>query len=203
MPGGRAASRQKSHGERRGVYYAYTPFLEISEIIRKRVVVQAIVAETQDALDSTCGHPVYHPFEIGELESRYAYVTHHSLLLERNQGRQGLVHDLLKVGKLDVVDIDEVYEVHVEPFHAFVHAFFRPFGRIIPAVDAVFPVTPDLGGKIVFVPGDLLQGQAEHMLGLGVAVIRRHVHEVDAQFDRLEDGFDALPFGEAVEDTPK
>ena len=68
-----------------------------------------------------------------------------SFLTQFHQCRQGFADHLIQVGKLNVVHVNQVDEVDVQPFHAFVDAFRCAFGGIVPGIDSVFPVSSHFG----------------------------------------------------------
>ncbi|CCY64554.1 unknown [Prevotella sp. CAG:1124] len=140
-----------------------------------------------------------YPFQVFGLKVGYADMSHHSLVAQRDERGERFVDDLVEVGELDVVYVDKVDVVNVQPFHAFVHAVGYALGRIVPGVDAVLAVTPYLRGQVVLVPRYFLEGFPEHCLGLVVAVVGRYVDEVYAVVDGSVHGTYAFRLAYVVE----
>ena len=130
-------------------------------------------------------------------------MSDHALLPELHQGGQGLAYHLVQVRELYVVDIDEVDVVDIQPFHALVYALGRPPGGIVPGVHSVLPVTAHLGRKHERIPRELLEGLAEHGLGLVVAVIGRYVDEVQSVLDCGEHSPERLVLPYGAEHSPE
>ena len=68
-----------------------------------------------------------HPFQVLRLQVGDADVTHHTLLLQFHERGECLVDDQLQSAlavalKLDVVHVDQIDVVHVQPLHALVNA---------------------------------------------------------------------------------
>ena len=99
------------------------------------------------------------------------------------------------------MDIDKVDVVDIESLHAFVHAFLRTLCRIIPCVHSVLAVAAHLGRNVVFVPRNVLQSLSKHGFSLKMAIIRRHINEVDSILHGCEDGLDGLILLYAAEDA--
>ena len=177
--------------------------LEEVEVVENQVVVEAIVAEAQHALHRAGLAVLNHPFQVLGLQVGDAHMAHHTLAAKFHQGGQRLLNHLVEVGELHVVHVDDVDVVHVQALHALIHALRGTPGRVVPGVHAVLPITSHLRGEVVLVAGNVLEGLAQHCLCLEMAVIGRHVNEVDAIVDGHIDSTDALVFTYAVKHTPK
>lgn len=102
-------------------------------------------------------------------------------LLEAEQRGQGLVDDLVEVGELDVVALQQVHVVDAEPRTTLVEAARDAVGR---EVELALAILADLGCEEVTVAPDAPQRPSEHRLGAGRAIVGRHVDEVDPVVQR-------------------
>ena len=67
-------------------------------------------------------------------------MTHHSFFLQFMKGGKGLADHLLQVGKLDVMNVNEVYKVYVKAFQALVDAFLGSTCAVVPRIVPVFTI---------------------------------------------------------------
>ena len=198
MPCGHTTLAQKPHGEGRGIDDADAAFFKEVQIIHQLVVAQAMVAEVQHRLYRTFGGVLHHPLQVLQLQVGDSDVSHHTFFAQGYQGRQCLVHNLMEVGKLNVVHIDEVDIVHVQALHAFVHALRGPSAAIVPGVHAILSIASHLGRQVIPVAGYLFQRLSQHRFRLVVAVVGRHVDKVDARINGCVHRFDAFLFFQFV-----
>ena len=103
------------------------------------------------------------------------------------QGRPGFFDDLALLPKLDVVDLNDVDVIGLEPFEAFVNRGDYPFGRVVEAGLQIEVVAGYLGGQDDFVPV-ASQGLTQPGFGQGPAVVGGYVKVVDAVVDGVMDG---------------
>lgn len=135
---------------------------------------------------------LYHPFKVFGLQVGDAHMLHHSFLAELHQCGQSLVDNLIEVGKLNIVNINQVDVVNVETLHALVDTVGYALGRIVPGVDAVLAVASHLCRKIISVTLYFLQGFSQYHLGLVMTVIWRYVYKVNSVVNCRMDCFYAL-----------
>ena len=143
------------------------------------------MTEVEDAVDSALLHVVHHPFEVVQLQVSDAHEADNAFLLQFYESGQRLVAHLLQASgqgclKLYVVDIDDVYVIDVEPFHALIYAVGHSPCGIIPRVHAVLAVSSHLCAEIVFLPWQHPECLSEHGLCLIVSIVGTYVDKVDA-----------------------
>ena len=115
------------------------------------------MAEVENGFDSSFRYTVYYPLQILQLQVGDADMLHDAFITQFYQSRKCFVNDLVEVGKLYIVDVDQVDLFDMQPFHTFIDAFGSPAGRVIPDVHSVFPVTAYFGGEQIGFTRDLLQ----------------------------------------------
>ena len=206
MPVWGATLREQSHRQRRGIDHPHPMLFEETKIVHQQRVVQTVVAEAEHTLHRALVAVFDHPLQVLGLQVRDTHVTDDALLLQLNQHGQRLVDDLLQTTlhprlELDVVNVDQVDVVHVQTFHTLIDALQGALGTVVPDVHAVLAVASHLRGEIILVARNLLEGLAQDGLGLHMAVVRRHVDEVDAVVHGRMYGTDAFFLTDAVEHT--
>ena len=146
------------------------------------------------------------PLQVLQLQVSNAYMLHDTLFLQFVQGRQRLVDHLLQTTlhtslKFDVMDVDDVDIVDVQAFQTLIHALLGTTGRVVPRVMSILAIASNLRRQEELVTGYVLQSLAQHNLGLVVAVVGRHVYNVDTSIHRSKYGVDASVLIERVEYT--
>ena len=201
MPVGCPAPGQQSHGERRGVDDADAFAFEIVQVVRQFVVVQCVVAEVEHAFHRAFRHVVDDPLQVFQLQVGDAHVSHDAFFPQLHQCREGFVGHLRQVGKFYVVHVDEVDVVHMQAFHALIHAFLRLFCGIIPRVYPVFSVTSHFRGQDERAARQVFQHLAQHGFGFVMPVIGRHVDEVHPVFHCGQRSPHAVRFTDGMENA--
>ena len=199
MPVGRSTHREQSHGEWRCIDDTNTAALEEVEILSQQIVVQTIVAEVENALHRTLLTVLNHPLEVFGLQVGDTHMTNHPLLAQFHESGQCLIHHLLQVGKLHVVHIDKVDEIHIQSLHTLIHALLGTLGRVVPIVHSVLAISPHLGGEHISVALDVLERLAQHHFSLEMPVIRRHINKVNTAIHSRMHSLDSLILTYSVE----
>ena len=193
--------REQAHGQGRSIDDTDAPFFEIIQVIHQLVVVQAMMTEVQDRFYRTGRRVVDYPLQVLQLQVGDAHMAYHTFLAQGHQGRQGFVHYLVQVGKLNIVHIDEVDVVDMQSFHAFVNTLGGPLGGIIPGIYAILAITAYLGREDVFVARDVFQRFAQYGFGLVMAIVRRYIDKVHAFLDGGEYRFNPFGLADVVKNT--
>ena len=191
VPGWHAALGEQAHAGRRGVDDADALALEVGGEVAERSVVEFVVAEGQHGLDDAGLGAVEDGLVDAEREAGDADVADDALLFQAEQGRQGFVEDLVVVGELDVVALDQVDVIDAEALQAVLDAALGGRTRVI-VVAARFGVAADLRGEQVRVARHAFQRAAEAEFRESLAVGGRDVDEVHAALERGLDGGDAV-----------
>ena len=206
MPVGGAAHCQKAHRERTCVYDANAAAFEKVKKINEFVVAQAVMAEVQNALNRAFGRVLDNPFQVLELQVGNANVADHALLAQLNQRGKCLIDNLLQTArqsrlKLNIVHVDNVDIINIEPFHTLKNAVVSAAGRIVPSVHAVFSVAAHLCRKNEFVARNLFKCLSQNHFRLQVAVVWRHIDKVDSVLNRSVHRTNAVGFVQRVENA--
>ena len=126
-------------------------------------------------------------------------MTNNAFLSQFHQCGKCLINHLLQVGKLHIVYVDKVDIIHMQPLHALIHAFRSTFGRVIPCVYAIFPVSSHLRRQIILVARDVFQCLPQYGFSLQMTIVRRYVDKVYAIFHGGKHGLNAFFFANAVQ----
>jgi len=157
------------------------------------------VAEGQHGLDDAGLGAVEDGFVDAERQAGDANVADDALLFQAEQGWQGFIEDLVVVGELDVVALDQVDVIDAEALQAVLDAALGGTTGVI-VVAAWLGVAADLGGEQVGIAWHAFQRAAEAEFGEGLAIGWGDVDEVHAAFERGLNGGDAVVERDLAED---
>ena len=148
------------------------------------------------------------PLQVLGLQVGDAHVAHNAFIAQLHKCRQCLVDHLLQTArqsslKLYVVHIDEVDIVDAQSLHALIDAAGDTLSRIVPHVDTILAIAAHLRGEVVLVTWNLVQRLTQHLLGLQMAIVGRHIDEVNTIIYGHVHGTNAFFFTDAVEHAAK
>ena len=97
------------------------------------------------------------------------------------------------------MNIDEVDIVDAQSLHALIDAAGDTLSRIVPHVNTILAIAAHLRGEVVLVAWNLTQCLTQHLLGLQMAIVGRHIDEVNAIIYGYMHGTNAFFFADAME----
>src|SRR5574344_20991 len=119
-------------------------------------------------------------------------MLNNALISELAKCWKGLVDNLIEVGKLYIVYVDDVNIVDAQSIHALEYTLTGTGSGVVPCVDAIHSVTSHLSREVIFVTVYLTQCLAKYCLCLVVTVVWGYIDEIDAIVDSSEDCIDSL-----------
>ena len=171
---------EQAHREWRSTDYSHTVFLKEIKEIYKFVVVQTVVAEVKHTLYRSLRGMFNYPLQVLQLKVSNTHMTNHAFLLECNKRWQCLIYNLIKIGKLYIVNVYYINKIDVQSFHALINTAGNTHCRVVPSVLTILTITSYLGRQIVLITRNLLQSLTKHCFCLIMTIIWRNINKIDA-----------------------